>query len=196
MTFKSRYSNGVNTNGSPERAAVIPEIDCKRTVLITVSAGLLFKPPQHHCQLFLKDAHREWLCHIIVRAQFVAFEHIAFHIVCGQEDNRRIRAAFFCLPAEIKTIPVRQVYIQLRSNHSPASSENLLPSVLSMRNPPYIPQKVWFKRWSSSTTKIRILSHSFMFSVAPNATETSRKNLFFPFISLVFPHFGVSARFD
>ena len=43
----------------------------------------------------------------------VSYTHlIAFHIICGQKDNSGIGAALFYLPAEVKTVPVRQIYIQ------------------------------------------------------------------------------------
>ena len=70
------------------------------------------QPPQHHGQLFLKDAHRKWLGHIVLCAQLITFEHIALHIICSQEDHRCIRPALLYLTAEIKAIPIRQVYIQ------------------------------------------------------------------------------------
>ena len=34
------------------------------------------------------------------------------HIICGQKDNSGIGTAFFYLPAEVKTVPIRQIYIQ------------------------------------------------------------------------------------
>ena len=45
-------------------------------------------------------------------AQLITFEHIALHIICSQEDHRCIRPALLYLTAEIKAIPIRQVYIQ------------------------------------------------------------------------------------
>ena len=67
---------------------------------------------QHHRQLLLKDAHWKWLGHIVLCTQFISFEHIALHIICGQEDHRCIRPALLYLTAEIKAIPIWQVYIQ------------------------------------------------------------------------------------
>ena len=44
----------------------------------------------------------------LIRRKLVRFSD-AF---CGQEDHRRIRPALLYLTAEIKAIPIRQVYIQ------------------------------------------------------------------------------------
>src|SRR5699024_12530951 len=42
----------------------------------------------------------------------LAFEHIAFHIVCRQEDYSSIRVAFLNIPTKIKPIAVRQVNVK------------------------------------------------------------------------------------